>query len=384
MTKKHPNKKYSLDSFNAVSDFDYSTQNDEYNKEFINWRKNKNNLYAYNYSENRKEKIFVEGRGFVESSVRKEESIAIYKVLKVMGAALLISIFIEVLFDKAVVILLDLAGVDIHMSFTSSFIYGAKLPVVLVMMITDVMKIAVPLWYASKKFNMPKIVSCPKKINRPIEIVTSSALVMMVAATLSLLDVYSEESREIYTFLLSFKPETSLWHQKEFVIYIIFDVLVVTVITEMLYRGLFLAVLRQFGDVFAVIITSLLCGLMTHKYGLMPGIMIVSAVSSIGVLRSGSIFTAIYSKILYELFFLAIPFIIGKFSDDAGIYFSTGCFVLGLFLFLLAYAVDGKFKIKTFARCGTQLPIANKLALVLKCYPMIAVIISSIILGFVE
>lgn len=77
MTKKHPNKKYSLDSFNAVSDFDYSTQNDEYNKEFINWRKNKNNLYAYNYSENRKEKIFVEGRGFVESSVRKEESIAI-------------------------------------------------------------------------------------------------------------------------------------------------------------------------------------------------------------------------------------------------------------------------------------------------------------------
>ena len=201
---------------------------------------------------------------------------------------------------------------------------------------------------------------------------------MMVAATLSLLDVYSEESREIYTFLLSFKPETSLWHQKEFVIYIIFDVLVVTVITEMLYRGLFLAVLRQFGDVFAVIITSLLCGLMTHKYGLMPGIMIVSAVSSIGVLRSGSIFTAIYSKILYELFFLAIPFIIGKFSDDAGIYFSAGCFVLGLFL------LDGKFKIKTFARCGTQLPIANKLALVLKCYPMIAVIISSIILEFVE
>lgn len=384
MTKKHPNKKYSLDSFNAVSDFDYSTQNDEYNKEFINWRKNKNNLYAYNYSENRKEKVFVEGRGFVEPSAQREELRAIYRVLRVIGIAMLISMFIEVIFDKIIVFLLDATGVDIHATLTSTFIYGAKLPVVLVMMITDMLKVAVPLWYAGKKFNMPKNVSCPKKINHPVEIVTSSALVIMVAATLSLLDVYSEESREIYTFLLSFKSEIPLWHQKEFVIYIIFDVLVVTVITEMLYRGLFLAVLRQFGDVFAVIVTSLLCGLMTHKYGLMPGIIIVSAVASVSVLRSGSIFTAIYSKILYELFFLAIPFVAGMFSDDAEIYFSAGCFVLGLLLFLLAYAVNGKFKRRTFARCGTQLPTVKKLALVMKCYPVLAVIIINIILGFME
>ena len=40
---------------NVVDQFDYSTQNDNYNAKFRAWRKNKENPYAFNFKLNRKE-----------------------------------------------------------------------------------------------------------------------------------------------------------------------------------------------------------------------------------------------------------------------------------------------------------------------------------------
>ena len=44
----------------VVDQFDYSTQNQTYNENFIKWRKDKDNPYAFNFELDRRESVFVE------------------------------------------------------------------------------------------------------------------------------------------------------------------------------------------------------------------------------------------------------------------------------------------------------------------------------------
>ena len=73
----------------VINEFDYSTQNESYNKQFIEWRRNKDNPYAYNLVMNSKESVFVDGQGFVNKSAPAVESEVLGNVLYVIGIALL-------------------------------------------------------------------------------------------------------------------------------------------------------------------------------------------------------------------------------------------------------------------------------------------------------
>ena len=83
---------------NVIDEFDYSTQSDEYNVEFRNWRKKLSNPYTYNYSKNVKEQTFVDGQGFVSTSPQDSEKEVIYRVFQILGNVLLIYLFIEIVF----------------------------------------------------------------------------------------------------------------------------------------------------------------------------------------------------------------------------------------------------------------------------------------------
>ena len=66
---------------NVVDQFDYSTQNDVYNEKFREWRNNKENPYAFNFKQNRKESIFVDGKGFENKSAVSAEQDCISKIM---------------------------------------------------------------------------------------------------------------------------------------------------------------------------------------------------------------------------------------------------------------------------------------------------------------
>ena len=58
---------------NVIDEFDYSTQNDEYNEEFRSWRKRGDNIYAFKFEKNERESIYVDGRGFIDDSLEYVE-----------------------------------------------------------------------------------------------------------------------------------------------------------------------------------------------------------------------------------------------------------------------------------------------------------------------
>ena len=111
-------------------------------------------------------------------------------------------------------------------------------------------------------------------------------------------------------------------------------------LSEMFFRGAMFAVLRQFGDPFAIIVTSLTAGLLTQNFQEMLTVILISIVASWGMLRSGTIFTAIASSIIYKMYRLAITILEANRSDTfipIKNFFMIVVFIVGAVVLLIVW-----------------------------------------------
>ncbi len=294
---------------NVVHEFDYSTQSDSYNKKFIEWRKNKNNIYAYNFCVNSKESVYIDGQGFVNSAAEIEENAALSRLLRLLGIILLIASVFENVVDKIAVLLLDLIGVNVHYSFYKSVIYGGCTEVAAVVIVIMLLKLVVPAVFAQKNLKMPKQLAFPFCLRNYSELVMAISSALIVSAALGIPSAYSDETKEIYTFFKTYNADVSLWGQKEYVIYVFFDVIIVSFLYELLFRGCLFTALRQFGDRYAIIITSIAAGLAIQDLRIMPEMILISAVAGISLLRSGTMLSPIIVHVIYKMYMLALTII---------------------------------------------------------------------------
>jgi len=371
----------------AVNDFDYSTQSDEYNEQFIKWRRDRSNPYAYNSVINGKESVFVEGKGFVIDSAADYEMKVLNNVLFVIGAALMWGILIDTFFEKIVVQMLEMAGVNIHNAFYSMLIYGGRIEVIVVLIVITAAKYSVPLILLHTKLKMPKKVRCPKKINDPCEFIAAVAATMFVGVAAGFPVSYSNHNQEMYNFFKTYHADMSLLGQKSFVVYTIFDVVVVAAISELLFKGEMFAALRQFGDAFAVVITSVFTGLFTQNIQVMFGSALMAAVSASGMLRSGSIFTAIVSKMVYKLYLLVLTVIQSSGRDDMRsirFIYITGILSVAVLVMLIIFMNDKRRRRAWIAKSSSQLSFARKISAAVKSVPMTITILICLISGGIK
>jgi hypothetical protein len=83
-----------------------------------------------------------------------------------------------------------------------------------------------------------------------------------------------------------------------------------------LFCGASFTVLRQFGDIFAILITSLTAAVLTQDFRTMPAVFLITFVGCCGMLSSGSIFTAFAVNIIYKMYELTLSLIETDTSDN--------------------------------------------------------------------
>ena len=291
---------------NVIDGFDYSTQNDSYNEKFKKWRRNKDNHCAFNYVGNKNEKVYVDSKGFVANSVEEAEKESLSHIIYIIGIAALTWLVVEDVVGKLGISLFSFLGFDIHTNFFNSSIYGGSMEIVAAIIAISVIKIAIPAIYAHIRFGLPRKVEFMGKMNNSLALVGAISLALIVCTATSLPSAYSSESKEIYDYFRSIDADLYVWDQSEFLMYTIFDVVVMSIISEMFFRGAMFAALRQFGDPFAIIITSLTAGLLTQDFRAMPATILISLVAGYGMVSSGTIFTAISVSIVYKMYNLAL------------------------------------------------------------------------------
>ncbi len=359
------------DVISVIDEFDYSTQSDSYNESFIAWRKNKKNPYAYNFALNKKETVYIDGQGFVNESAADAEASVMNKLLSLIGIAVLVIVAIENVFGKVLVQILDAVGVDVHNAFFNSVIYGGCSEVAMVLVIITSLKLIIPMIIMRTQLRMPLRNSIPLTTKNSLELIAAIAAALIVSVVVGIPYAFSDESTEVYQFFRQYNADMSLWGQEEFVVYSFFDVIVVSVFFEILFRGAMFTALRQFGDIYAVVITSVVSGLVMQDLNAMFGVMAISAIASIGMLRSGSILTPILVRIVYKMYIFALA--IFQMNEEAVMplersAFMVGVFCAGILIFILTL-IPGKLRdIRFFAKYTCHIPRKGQPLVTLKVF----------------
>lgn len=292
--------------FSVVDNYDYSTQSESYNRDFIKWRKKKDNLFAFGFEVNKDESVYVDGRGFVVKSASDAEIEVLVRVFYILGLALIAYVVLDTLFRKGLIILLSYLNIDIHANFFSDSLYGGSKEIVAVLIVTALLKVLIPAAYLQKRFGLPRNVEFMRSMHDPAGLVGAIAATFIVCVGSSLPNAYSSEPTEIYTYFKNLNADVEVWGQFEYLLYTLFDIIIMSIFTELFFRGAMFAVMRQFGDAFAVIMTSLTTAMLTMDLREAPIMFVISLIASVGMLYSGSIFTAIAVNIVFKMYQLAL------------------------------------------------------------------------------
>lgn len=294
---------------NVIEDFDYSTQSDVYNEKFRKWRRNSDNPFAFGFKNNKRESVYVTGKGFVEDSALDAEKNVLTRLFNLIGIAALMWVVADNGAVKLAALIMSRIGFDVNISFFSSNISGGSAESLAVLLIGGLLKLAVPLLYLHFKLRLPAKVEFMSRTHDPMALIGAISSTFIVCAAVSIPVAYSGDSKEIYEYFAGVNADISMWEQKEFVIYLIFDVVIASVLMELIFRGGMFAALRQFGDPFAIVITAVTSALLTQNFIAMPAAFLVSLVAGYGLLSSGTLFTAVAVHIVYKMYTFTLTLI---------------------------------------------------------------------------
>lgn len=360
---------------NVIDDFDYSTQDESYNEKFIGWRRKKDNRFSYSFESNAKESIFVDGRGFVSTNMINAEKETLSHIFYVIGVAMLTWVVIDNIVSKIFIILLSFAKVNIHTNFFSYAIYGGSREVVSVLIVISAVKMLLPMFYVRHSFNVPVKVELMHTMRHPVELINAIAMAVVVCTVTSIPSAYSSETKEIYEFFKSLNADVSVWGQTEFLVYTAFDTLIVSVMSGIFFHGSMFAVLRQFGDIFAIVVTSVTAGLLTENFNEMIAVTLVTAVGAVGMLRSGSIFTSVAVQVVYRMYLLAMAIIEVDPSENMfltrGVFMAV-CLLSGMISSMIIWLTSRNRKF--LAKCRSELTFAERLGFSVRTFPYLAVV----------
>lgn len=381
MNKTKSKKNCSQNITDVTEDFDYSGQSDEYITLYKKWRKNPDNPYAYNYIKNNREITFSANEGFINTRPQDKEHEVLTKILYTFGTVMILYLFIEYVVSAVLVEILDFAGLNIHNSFLNYGIYGSQADVMIVMIIITLLKFCMPSLILIKTFKMPLKCALPYKLQSSGNMFFCMALSLLASVLTSISRAYSDSTREYFRFFNGYNSEISLLNQSELVIYMFFDIVIFSIISEFLFRGAIFQALRQFGDLYAVTLTAAFSAIVTHDFASMPAAFAVSFIAGLSILRSGTMFTAVLVQIINKIYAFSLT-IIELSSSDMLLkrsYFMIICFLISLAAVSILWNTMGK-KITLKKNLYTFLTTSQKISLVFKTLTTFTVIFLCLII----
>lgn len=370
-TKNYPEN----NMLDVTENFDYSGQSEEYIKAYKKWRKNPDNPYAYNYIRNSNEITFSDSEGFIRTIPEEKEREVLTRVFYIFGTVLTLYLFTEFVISRIIVTLLDLIGINVHNSFLNYSFYGGQAEIMTVMIIVTLLKFCLPALILHKTIKMPVKASFPCRLQSGKDLFFCISLSLLVSVITSISRAYSDTTKEYFSFFNSYSTEISLLNQSELVIYMFFDIVIVSIMSEILFRGIIFQTLRQFGDLYAVIVSSVFSALISHDISMMPAVFAVSMIASISILRSGTVFTAISVRITNKIYLFSLTIIELSFSDMniKRSYFMVICFLTSLIIaFLIWKTMDNKIVLKK--NITTFLTARQKITMIFTTLPTFTVI----------
>lgn len=303
-------------------------QDKEYSELYRKWRIEHKKDYGFYFLDNSDELTYRNGEGFIIESPKAAERSAIVEIHSLLAKFLSIYTILNVILwvIKDIAPFGDFPFLYNILKFVSTSEYMA--------VATDyVVKIAIrllPLIYLIRKINMPKKLLMPVKIyNKPLfKIAAPMAMLTFGIAT------FLSNIQHTSAVLLGVDPTFSVWIPRNKVCLVLSAVLtaiIVPIISEIVHHGIILQILKQFGDGYALVITSLIAALTSGNYHTFLFTFTIMLVIGFFVVRSGSIITGFIMRIVISssVYFLTLL----KYMDlPEGLYMSLTAVMLLIYI----------------------------------------------------
>ena len=362
---------YSKDIIDVVEEYNYDTQGEIYNMNFKRWRKNKQNPYAFNFEMNKKESVYIESKGFKAPNLADAEAETLGKIARIIGIAMLIWISIDTVISQLAIQLFDYLGFNIYSTFFDTPISGGRKEIVAALIATSFLKTIIPAIYLKKELRLPSDSRVMHTMIHPADLVRAICICLAISTVACLPNIYSGSTVQLYNYFMKLDADVSAWGQTEFLVYTVYDTIILSVFSELLFRGAVFTALRQFGDWFAIIVTAIISGLLVQDFSDMPVVILVSIVAGSGMVRSGSVYTAIFVQIVYKLYRLSIVIIETVSKRD--IFFERNLFMLIIFVLSICLLISLCLLRKPrecYSQYDSEVPWYKRAFFIAKAYPL--------------
>lgn len=315
-------------------------QDKEYNEMYRKWRIEHKQDYGFYFFDNSDELTYRDGEGFITEYPEAVERSAVTGIHSLVANALIIYIVINIL-----VIAVDYFTPfkTVHdLSYNSlGFFTGDEGPAIVMTYVVNILRRLIPIFYIVSKTGIPMRVLVPVKIsNKPLFLMAVSMAMCIMG-----INILLSKFEFLFVGMIGVDGMNRIWLPDEpvpSVMYCILSVLIVPILSEFMHRGLIMQVLRQFGDGYALVATSIFAAITIGN----PGTYLFHFVSSLMIgyfsIRTGSFITAVLMRVTISAssYFMTVVRDSGRFADTyiiitliiVVIYLTIGVFSLIAFM----------------------------------------------------
>ena len=276
----------------------YQNQYDDYHETFAKWRTAENNPYGYSFVHDTREHTYVDGEGYYHKSAEAAEKSALSRCLGLLGITLLIMtlldavsglVFYEVFQDPAVdEIYFSQVHVHKDVSPLMALFFGGM----------SLVKNLVGLWIFLHFTKIPTKVAIPMPKDSKI---LKSGLFLMLTIM-----VFGRVCNFIINFFLGWMHIDSVYalgiHNPDNymtdVIYLVFNCVLVSIVSEILFRGAILQTFRQFGDTYAMLVSCVAFSLTCYDISTLGFAVLCSTALGLYTIKTGSLKTPVLMRIV--------------------------------------------------------------------------------------
>ena len=283
-----------------ASDSQYQNQSDEYYKSYTRWRMNENNRFGYKFVKDKREHTYAYGEGYEHKKASDAEKKALRSCASLTGGCLLVAAFLRLMqeiFDSGTSQLMKdgtliLTSGGHSMDILNAFILlGAKLVMYLAAGIVFMMFI-----------KLPREVYFAKRTIKPAHVVYLLGILNGIAMIWYLIFVFGSFvlPPDWLALPVAFFRSGSVWLD---ILYIFLDYIVISFIKAVFFNGLLTQSLRQFGDSTSIFFVSVLEGLMVMNIRAVGATFVLSMITGLIILKTGSVIMGAAARISVNLLF---------------------------------------------------------------------------------
>lgn len=351
----------------------YQNQSREYYDEYTKWRNNPDNKYGYAFQHDTREHIYVDGAGFADQVAVDAERTALFKCFQVLGIAMLIFFAFQLALFLVMKYCFDINYYGWVYYSEKDTVKDIPASQGLAFCIIKLLSYVTVMAFCSAKLKLPFKVHMPReKINQKfLWLSISAALIFMVISRVfDYIIVHFMQLARIDVCFYSYMGSESVYLR---IFYAVTELALIPLFAELVFRGYFLQLLRQFGDYFAIIVAALLNAYYYHDITKMMFIFCLACILGYVTIRTGNIFSAVITRI-----FVALPsYIMTEMSisaADSEAYFWE--IILSMLILAVAFTVYVYLRRNTrhdFMPVGdsTEMTAVQKMKIMLNSMPLV-------------